>query len=102
MKTRFGKIPFDQLTDAEKEAVYKGSERIDPRDGKPLTSKDRLLHRQAGLRPGRPRVGMGARRINISVERGLLSHADAFARRHGISRAKLFAQCVKAFLSNAA
>jgi len=102
MKTRFGKAPFDKLTDAEKEAVYQECERIRPEDGEPLNEEDVRLHRRAGLRPGRPRIGLGARRINISMEQGLLSKADRFARKHKLTRAKLIADSVKAYIAGAA
>jgi hypothetical protein len=59
---------FDQLTEAEKEAICPECERIGPEDGVPLNAADRRLHRLAGLPVGRPRVGQGAKRINISME----------------------------------
>jgi hypothetical protein len=47
----------------------------------------------AGARKaGRPVVGQGAERVLISIERGLLSEADAFAKRHGKSRSELIAE----------
>ena len=102
MKTRLRKRPFDCLTDAEMEAVYQECEHIGPEDGVPLTPDDIRKHRKAGLRPGRPRVGLGAARINISIERGLLRKADAFARRHKLSRAAVVAKSLDALLASAA
>ncbi len=102
MNTRFGKVPFDRLTDREKEAVYQECERIGPEDGQPLTREDLRLHRKAGLRPGRPRTGLGAKRINISMERGLLKKADSFARKHKLTRARLIAESIRAYLAGAA
>jgi len=102
MKTRFGKVTFDRLTDAEKEAVYQECEQIRPEDGEPLNEEDLRLHHRAGIRRGRPRMGLGARRINISMEQGLLKKADRFARNHKITRAKLIAESVKAYIAGAA
>jgi hypothetical protein len=102
MKTRFGKVPFNKLTDEEKEAVYQECERIRPEDGEPLNDEDLRLHRRAGIRPGRPRIGLGAKRINISMEQRLLKKADRFARKHKITRAKLIAESVKAYIAGAA
>ncbi|MFI5379514.1 MAG: hypothetical protein ACHRHE_09470 [Tepidisphaerales bacterium] len=102
MKTRLKRRPFDSLTGAEKEAVYNECEHIGPEDGLPLTRDDIRKHRQSGLRPGRPRVGLGAARINISIERGLLRKADAFARRHKLSRAAVVARSLDALLASAA
>ncbi len=50
----------------------------------------------------RPRIGKGVKRINISMEMGLLSTADRFARKHGMTRARLIAESVQAFMSGAA
>ncbi|MCY2951624.1 MAG: hypothetical protein NTU53_06555 [Planctomycetota bacterium] len=102
MKTRFGKVPFNKLTDEEKEAVYQECERIRPEDGEPLNEEDLRLHDRAGIRPGRPRIGLGAKRINISMEQRLLKKADRFARKHKITRAKLIAESVKAYIAGAA
>jgi hypothetical protein len=44
---------------------------------------------------GRPRVGAGAKRINITVEQSLLARADAYARRHGLTRAAVAAKGLK-------
>src|SRR5436190_22898705 len=41
---------------------------------------------------GRPVVGQGAERVLISIERGLLTEADAFAKRPGKSRSELIAE----------
>jgi hypothetical protein len=48
---------------------------------------------------GRPRVGSGARRVQITMERSLLSDADRFARSHGLSRSELIARCLKSVVS---
>ena len=42
-------------------------------------------------KPGRPRVGKGAQRVLITVERGLLQQADAYARQNGKTRSELIA-----------
>jgi hypothetical protein len=59
--------------------------------GKPLTAFDRKLHAEARRR-GRPRVGLGAEKIRISVERSLLTKADAAAKRLRVTRSELFAR----------
>jgi hypothetical protein len=51
---------------------------------------------------GRPAIGAGAERIQVTMERGLLGRADAYAKRHGLSRAQVLAQAVKNMLSGAA
>ena len=51
---------------------------------------------------GRPIVGAGAQRIQVTIERGLLTRADDYARRHGLTRAQLLARAVNDMLSGAA
>ena len=102
MKTRSKPIPFDRLNDAEKEKIYRQCERIRPEQGRRLNATDRRRHRAAGLSVGRPRVGRGAKRINISMEQGLLKIADAFAQKRGITRARLIADSIRAYLAGAA
>jgi hypothetical protein len=68
---------------------------------RPLNARER---RQWGRfkKLGRPKVGKGAKTISLTVEKGLLKQADAFAKRHGISRAKLIAHGLQAILGSAA
>jgi hypothetical protein len=64
--------------------------------GKPLTPAQRTLHRRAAraakAKMGRPKVGAGAKIVPISIERGLLKRADAFAKRHRLKRSQMLAQ----------
>jgi hypothetical protein len=57
--------------------------------GKPLKTADRALHRKAR---GRPMVGKGAKIVPVSIERGLLTRADAFAHRHNLKRSEMVAK----------
>jgi len=52
------------------------------------------LIRKIKRRRGRPRVGEGAQRVQITMERSLLSQADRFARANGLSRSELIALCL--------
>src|SRR5687767_8326440 len=47
---------------------------------------------------GRPSIGNGSNTIALTVEKELLARADAYARKHGISRAKLVAQGLRAII----
>ena len=58
--------------------------------GRPLTAAQRARHDRAKRR-GRPRVGQGSERVNVTIERGLLGQADALAKKKGVSRAELIA-----------
>ena len=68
-------------------------------ESRPLNTEERLLWDRARRKPGRPRVGRGARVISVSVERDLLVVSDALARRLGISRASLVSRGLKAVLA---
>lgn len=54
----------------------------------PLDAKARKLDAQARRR-GRPPRGKGARVVSVTVERSILAEADAFARKHHLTRAAL-------------
>ena len=51
---------------------------------------------ERALRRGRPRIGQGSSKISISLERGVLRHADALARIWGAKRSELIAGSVVA------
>jgi len=53
------------------------------------------------LRRGRPKIGKGAKKISISLERGVLRDADALARKEGVKRSELIARFVVSGLKRA-
>lgn len=97
--------PYDQMNAAE---LARATSEYDnefgaDRHARPLTANQRALHHRAAKRgPGRPRIGKGAAKLYISMERGLLQQADAFARSRGITRSELIARGVRAMLDSAA
>jgi hypothetical protein len=95
--------PYDQMNAAELAEATKAYDEpfVALRESKPLTASMRRMHRRAAKR-GRPRIGKGAAKLYISMERGLLKKADSFARAHGMSRAELIANGVKAVIGSAA
>lgn len=48
--------------------------------------------------PGRPRIGKGAKRVLVTVERGLLEQADAYAQRHHVTRSHLICDALRAIV----
>ena len=68
---------------------------------KPLTPEMRERWERAKRKPGRPRVGCGAKVISVSVEKGLLARSDALARRLKVRRAALIARGLRAVLAAA-
>jgi hypothetical protein len=86
-RKRYSEMTTAQLREATKEydREYAGP----GLPGKPLTGADRALHRKAR---GRPMVGKGAKIVPVSIERGLLTRADAFAQRHKLKRSEMVAK----------
>jgi hypothetical protein len=84
-----------KMSKAELDRLGDEAERVTYRSSRPLTPASRRALARAANRGGRPRVGAGAQRINVTVERGLLSKADAYARKHGVTRAALVAEGLK-------
>jgi hypothetical protein len=82
---------FMQMSDAEREAEVARFDEEFVRT-KPLTGRQKAQHRRAGLKVGRPRVGRGAKRYSITLERGLAEKADALARKKKLSRSELIAR----------
>ena|SRR5438045_6957036 len=69
--------------------------------GRPMNAKQRSQEQQLRRRRGRPRIGAGARKVSISLERHLLKKTDALARKKGINRSELIAAFVAAGLRRA-
>jgi hypothetical protein len=80
------------------EATREFDEEFAYEKGRPLNDRQKELHAKARQR-GRPRVGMGARKIQVSIERRLLDRSDAFARKHRMSRSEMIARGLKAVLA---
>ena len=107
MSKRRKKSPVDAflaLPDAEKEAlVAKLDREFIADESMPLTpAMRRLWQRAKRKRPGRPRIGKGAKRVLITVEAGLLKRADAFARQKGISRSQLISHGLQSVMRDKA
>jgi hypothetical protein len=88
---------FDPLkmSKAELDRIGAEAEKVTLENTRPLTAQSRRALARAASKGGRPRVGAGAKRINITVEQTLLTKADAYARRHGLSRAAVVAKGLK-------
>ena len=92
-------INVDAMTVEELDRLYAECEDITPdTPSHPMDKADRAFacHAHNG---GRPRIGAGAQRINITVERGLLKQVDAFARKIGVTRAALVAEGLRKLVS---
>ena len=81
---------FISLPDSEKERIFQEIEAESPQEhlarSRPLNARERKQWRRFQAKAGRPKIGKGAKTISLTVERGLLKQADAFAKKHGITR----------------
>jgi hypothetical protein len=97
---------FIALPDSEKDRIVKQFDDETFEEtlarSRPLNAAERRQWRRFKAKMGRPKVGKGAKTISLTVEKELLAQADAYAKRHGISRAKLVAQGLQAVLGSAA
>jgi hypothetical protein len=95
---------FIARADSEKERMVKQIEAETPRQH---LARSRLLNASERRRwrrfkkMGRPKIGKGAKTISLTVEKDLLKQADAYAKLHGISRAKLIAQGLQTIMGRA-
>ena len=72
--------PYDQMTTAElREATREFDQSGVMARARPLSAKDRELHRRA-KKMGRPVKGAGATVVGVSIEKGLLKQADAVSK----------------------
>ena len=94
---------FNALPDAQKQRQAAEFDRPFVADTfGPLPPAQQKLWRKAKRRgPGRPKKGEGVKTIALSVEKGLLRRADAFAKRRKITRADLVAEALQSLLAKA-
>jgi hypothetical protein len=77
-------------------------ENIDFNDTKPMPPHMAAAWDRAKRGRGRPRIGQGAEKVLISMEKRLLLVTDALARRKGLDRSKLVAQAIREMLEREA
>lgn len=99
---------FIALPDDEKERVWESVNRAIPdKETRPLTAKQEARWKAAVTTaaakrpPGRPTVGAGSQRVQVSVEKRLLAKADAYAKAHGLTRSQVFARGLASQLAKA-
>ena len=96
---------FIALPDSEKDRIVKEIEARTPQEhlarSRPLNAKERQQWRRFKSRAGRPTIGKGVTTISLTVEKDLLKKADAYAKRHGMSRANLVAKGLMAIVGSA-
>jgi hypothetical protein len=85
--------PYDQMNADE---LAKATAEFDRESieapGRPATPAERRKFNRVRRRMGRPKVGKGATRVLVTVEKGLLKEADKFAKQNGMKRAHMVAK----------
>jgi hypothetical protein len=94
---------FEQMSDAQRAAFVKQYDRDIPlSETRPLTIAEQKLFKRILRRGrGRPRIGKGAARINITIEKGLLGRVNAFSKKQKISRARMIAKGLELVMKKA-
>ena len=98
---------IDAMTDAQRAKLIEDLESKSPEQhlaaSRPLTKaqRQRFKRWQKRARIGRPVVGKGAKPVAVTIERGLLKRADAYARSHGMKRAQLIAHALMIVMGEA-
>jgi hypothetical protein len=91
--------PYWEMTTAElREATKQFDDPVYQPPALRPTAEDLAQQRRAKKKGGRPRKGLGAKTISLTVEKGLLARSDSHARKLGISRAELFQRGLQAIL----
>jgi hypothetical protein len=93
------RIDPDKMSRAELDRLGAAARKVTFRNTRPLTGQARQDLARAARKAGRPRIGAGAKRINITVEETLLSHADAYAHKHKLTRAAVVAEGLRRVLA---
>ena len=92
--------PYWEMTTAElREATSEYDREELGLPGKPLSREGRALLERAAKKPGRPKVGQGAQRVLVSIERGLLAEADSTASKLHINRSEFVARGLRAAIA---
>ena len=90
---------YSQMKAKELQAATKDlDEEFAAEKSRPLNQQERQRHARARRR-GRPRVGAGADKIHVTIERDLLARTDAFAQEHDLTRSEVIARGLRAVLA---
>jgi len=83
---------YEALSESQREEVSRFYDQPIPEsDLRSMTPSERRRWGRIKRGMGRPRIGAGSKVISLSVEKGLLARADAYAKRTGLKRAQLVA-----------
>lgn len=90
---------FDALSAEQKEALWNYYDREIPlSEMRKPNAQERARMSRIRRKAGRPKVGQGSKVVAVTIEKGLLHRADAFAKEHALKRAELVARGLKMVL----
>jgi hypothetical protein len=93
---------FDALSYEDKEKVWNYYNRKIPlSETRNPTAAERALMARMRKKVGRPKVGQGAKLVAVTIEKGLLSRVDSYAKQHAMKRAELIARGLRLVLGEA-
>jgi hypothetical protein len=95
-----GRVDFDALPQRLKAAFVREAECAPSRPLSPAKRRQFEAWRKRAV--GRPRVGQGFQRWNVSFEKGFAKKVATYAKAHGMSRSRVLAEGAKLLLDNAA
>lgn len=98
-KVKLAGKPVVRVEHASLSKSARNVEAVDFDDTKPLTRKMAAAWDRAKRGRGRPRIGEGAEKVLISMEKRLLLVTDSLARRKGLDRSKLIAYAIRELLA---
>ncbi len=94
---------FQEMTTAELRRATNEFDREFIADrARPMNNAERSRNRQLRRRRGRPRIGKGAEKINVCLERDLLASVNRLAKEKGIRRSTLIAQALASVIARKA
>jgi len=91
---------FMAMSDQQRKLEVAEFDKEDLRPGTSLTVAERKRFERT-VKRGRPRVGMGAEKIRVSLERGLLAQTNKLAERRHMSRSQVIAEGLRLLLKSA-
>ncbi len=94
--------PTNPTAATRRDDVASEAANIDFADTRPLTPKMAAAWSRATRGRGRPKVGEGAEKVLISMEKRLRIVTDAMAKRRGLDRSKLIALAIREMLEREA
>src|SRR5438552_1460741 len=89
---------FDALSVEDKEKVwdyYERHKKIPRAQTRPHTAAERGRFDRIRRKAGRPRIGLGAKVVAVTLEQGLLKRIDAYARLHAMKRAEMISRALR-------